>query len=184
VTLRPTPPVKGIWAIPVEVTCTESQREFIQTEAWKIVHKLGPDMEPPEAQIVDLRAEWQGVKRVPDEKAVKWTKEEQYAELATSTTDGPVILYFHGGAYILGSIETHRAFTARLAQVTDARILVLNYRLAPQHQFPAALLDAILSYKYLIDPPPGALHTAVDPSKIVISGDSAGVSAVLSRSDK
>ena len=173
--------MKGIWAIPVEVQCTDSQKKFVEAEAQKIITKLGPGMEIPETHAADLHAEWQGVKRVPDDKAARWTKEEQYAELETDTADSPVILYLHGGAFILCSIETHRSMTARLAEGSNARVFVVNYRLAPQHQFPAALIDAILCYKYLIDPPPGALHAAVDPSKIVIAGDSAGVYPITFR---
>ena len=174
-TSRPLPPVKGMWSIPVDIKCTESQKEFVESETRKVLAKLGPGIELPEAHIEDLHAEWQAVRRVPEEKSARWTREEQYAELATDMPDSPVILYLHGGAYIVCSIDTHRPLTAKLAEVSNARVFIVSYRLAPQHQFPAALLDAILAYKYLIDPPPGALHTAVDPKKIVIAGDSAGV---------
>ena len=174
-TTRRLPPVKGMWAIPVDINCSEPQKDFVMTEAKRILAKLGPDLNLPDFDAAQIPGEWQGVRRVPQEKAAKWTKEEQYAELANDTSDSPVVLYLHGGAYIVCSIETHRPLTARIAEGSNARLFAVEYRLAPQHPFPAALVDAILAYKYLIDPPPGALHTAVDPSKIVIAGDSAGV---------
>lgn len=78
-----------------------------------------------------------------------------------------VILYLHGGAYALGSIATYREFVARLARATSMRGLAINYRLAPEHPFPAALEDATSAYGWL-------LAQGVDPSRIIIAGDSAG----------
>lgn len=84
-----------------------------------------------------------------------------------------VILYLHGGAYALGSIDVHREFIARLAQATRMRCLAINYRLAPEHPFPAALEDATAAYHWL-------LAQGVDPSHIIIVGDSAGGGLALS----
>jgi acetyl esterase/lipase len=78
-----------------------------------------------------------------------------------------VILYLHGGAYALGSINTHREFTARLVSATKMRALSLSYRLAPEHPYPAAVKDATAAYLWL-------LNQGYDPSKIIIAGDSAG----------
>jgi epsilon-lactone hydrolase len=90
------------------------------------------------------------------------------AEWITGTeTDRGVFLYLHGGAYSLGSINTHRELVARLAHATGLRGLIIDYRLAPEHPFPAALEDAISSYKWLRD-------QGNDPAKIFVTGDSAG----------
>jgi monoterpene epsilon-lactone hydrolase len=78
-----------------------------------------------------------------------------------------VILYLHGGAYALGSINVHRELVARLAHSTRMRALAINYRLAPEHPYPAALSDATTAYLWL-------LNEGVHPSKIIIAGDSAG----------
>jgi len=78
-----------------------------------------------------------------------------------------VILYLHGGAYALGSIDTSREFAARLAHVTNTPVLAINYRLAPEHPFPAALEDAVSAYRWLPD-------QGFDPSQTIIAGDSAG----------
>ncbi|MDX1438080.1 MAG: alpha/beta hydrolase, partial [Anaerolineales bacterium] len=81
---------------------------------------------------------------------------------------GPgVILYLHGGAYALGSLDTHREFVARLARVTQRRALAIAYRLAPEHPFPAALEDARTAYEWL-------LQEGYAPADIVMAGDSAG----------
>ena len=78
-----------------------------------------------------------------------------------------VILYLHGGGYYLGSCNTHRALAAHLAAATGARALVIEYRLAPEHPFPAGLEDATAAYRWLLKG--GAL-----PARVVIAGDSAG----------
>ena len=59
-----------------------------------------------------------------------------------------VMLYLHGGAYALGSIDTHRELVARLARATKMRGLAIDYRLAPEHPFPAALEDATAAYHW------------------------------------
>lgn len=77
------------------------------------------------------------------------------------------ILYFHGGGYTAMSPRTHRCMTSRLAAWSGARLLSLDYRLAPEHRFPAALDDAVAAYRALIE-------AGTPPSGIVVAGDSAG----------
>lgn len=69
---------------------------------------------------------------------------------------------------------THREVTTKLAKITGGRCYSVRYRLAPQEPFPAALLDAFVSYLTLLSPPEGSLHTPVPANKIVFAGDSAG----------
>lgn len=90
------------------------------------------------------------------------------AELLDSegAKDG-VVLYLHGGAYALGSVNVHREFLSRLAKTCRAGVLAINYRLAPEHPYPAALEDALTAFNWLIT-------QGYDPAKIVIAGDSAG----------
>jgi epsilon-lactone hydrolase len=81
--------------------------------------------------------------------------------------DDRVVLYLHGGGYVMGSINTHRAMIARIARAAKARALALDYRMAPEHPFPAAVEDATAAYRWL-------LAQGYKPGKIAISGDSAG----------
>jgi acetyl esterase/lipase len=90
----------------------------------------------------------------------EWFRREDAAQ-------GPVILYLHGGGYAIGSIETHRDLIARLCRASRASALALEYRLAPEHKFPAQLEDALCAYQWLLD-------ENIDPRRIVIAGDSAG----------
>jgi acetyl esterase/lipase len=78
-----------------------------------------------------------------------------------------VVLYLHGGGYVLGSRRTHRELAARIADAAQARVLVLDYRLAPEHPFPAAVDDATESYRWL-------RSQGVAAGSIAIAGDSAG----------
>jgi acetyl esterase/lipase len=78
-----------------------------------------------------------------------------------------LILYFHGGGYIAGSPQTHRALIARLAQASEATAFALDYRLAPEFAFPAAVRDGIDAYRHLI-------AKSVSPSSIIFAGDGSG----------
>ena len=79
-----------------------------------------------------------------------------------------IIYYLHGGGYIAGSIKVYRDLAMRIARVSNARALIINYRLAPEHPFPAALEDATKAYQWLID------SQGISPNNLIIAGDSAG----------
>ncbi|MFZ0016314.1 MAG: alpha/beta hydrolase [Acetobacteraceae bacterium] len=78
-----------------------------------------------------------------------------------------VIMFLHGGAYISGSIASHRHVMAELGRQAEARTLALGYRLAPEHAFPAALDDALAGYRFL-------LSSGYDAARITLAGESAG----------
>ncbi len=78
-----------------------------------------------------------------------------------------VLLYFHGGGYVIGSVASHREQASLLAAAAGCAALIIDYRLAPEHPFPAALQDARASYRWL-------LNNRCDPERIIVAGDSAG----------
>ena len=78
-----------------------------------------------------------------------------------------ILLYLHGGSYNAGSINSHRSMVANLAAAANARAMIIDYRLAPEHPYPAALEDAIAAYQWLMD----NMHPS---SQIAVIGDSAG----------
>jgi monoterpene epsilon-lactone hydrolase len=78
------------------------------------------------------------------------------------------ILYLHGGAYNAGSLNTHRTLAAEIAKASGISVLVLGYRLAPEHPFPAGLEDAVKAYEWLLH-----VH-GIAPHRILLAGDSAG----------
>lgn len=81
--------------------------------------------------------------------------------------ESPVVLWFHGGAYVFGSPATHAAMLARLCRETGGRAILPDYRKAPEHPFPAALEDAEAAWRDL-------LAGGADPAQIIVGGDSAG----------
>jgi len=83
-----------------------------------------------------------------------------------------VILYFHGGGYVSGTCRAHRSIVAKFVEGSQTGALLFEYRLAPEHRFPAALEDSLTTYRWLLD-------QGVLPSHIVFVGDSAGGGLVL-----
>jgi epsilon-lactone hydrolase len=81
--------------------------------------------------------------------------------------DGRAVLYLHGGAFCIGSPRTHRSLAAHFAKAARATLYVPDYRLAPEHPFPAPLEDAVHAWRAL-------LERGIDPGKMAIAGDSAG----------
>jgi len=83
------------------------------------------------------------------------------------------ILYIHGGGYTMGSCNTHRSLASRIALASQAPALLVNYRLAPENPFPAALEDVKTAYRWLLD-------QRIKASRIIIAGDSSGGGLAIS----
>ena len=86
---------------------------------------------------------------------------------APNANDNSAVLFLHGGAYILGSIESNRELAARISKSTRSRVLNIEYRLAPENPFLAAVEDATDAYRWVLD-------QGIDPAQIAIAGASAG----------
>ena len=112
----------------------------------KLTEKLSPRVQVDVLQIDDIYTEW----------IAQPGADERH-----------VILYFHGGGYVSGSVAIHRLLCYELAHATGVRILLPEYRLAPENPFPAALDDAMSAYRWL-------LAQGFKPADITIAGDSAG----------
>ncbi|MEN0108355.1 MAG: alpha/beta hydrolase fold domain-containing protein [Pseudomonas sp.] len=108
-----------------------------------------------------------GVRRVEGSlggRPCEWQRPEQDSQ--------QVLLYLHGGAYLIGAPATHRAITSHLAKRGKLAVCALDYRLAPEHPFPAALDDALAAYQAL-------LAQGYRSEQIVVGGDSAGGNLAL-----
>ncbi|MCW5724181.1 MAG: alpha/beta hydrolase [Maricaulaceae bacterium] len=94
---------------------------------------------------------------------------------------GPLVLFTHGGGYVVGDLDTHDPLCRRLAHEGDFRVLALDYRLAPEHRFPAAVEDALAVFDWLRGG--GAAELGGDPARLGVAGDSAGggLAAVLAQ---
>lgn len=126
----------------------------------------------PDGDIDEVRANWEAIARrmrtarrvgvrtaVIDGIKCEWLVPE-------GCSDAPVLLYLHGGAYLLGSARTHRRMVSFVARAAGMRALLPEYRLAPEHPFPAALDDALAVYRSLVG--------QSDGSMMAVAGDSAG----------
>jgi acetyl esterase/lipase len=82
------------------------------------------------------------------------------------------LLYFHGGGYVIGSLDSHRHLVAEAGRTAGIAALALDYRLAPEHPFPAAVDDALAGYRFL-------LARGIRPGRIALGGDSAGGGLVV-----
>jgi epsilon-lactone hydrolase len=130
---------------PGEAALVDFTRRRFSTPGWLVwLHSLGVKIERVDSTV---KGEW------------------------VSPRDGPksgrVVYYLHGGGYISGSAKSCRPITATLARLADARVFGLDYRLAPEHRFPAGLEDAVAGYRWL-------LSRGTDPGSTAIVGDSAG----------
>jgi monoterpene epsilon-lactone hydrolase len=126
----------------------------------------------PETPLEDARAGWDmlgatlpladGVTVEPvrvGELSAEW--------LAPAGVGNVTVLHLHGGGYVIGSCASHRPFASHLAATLEARVLVPEYRRAPEHPAPAAIDDALACYRWL-------LESGIEPGQLVVSGDSAG----------
>ena len=132
--------------------------------------KLPP---PNTLTIEQRRAQYERAERVfptpPDVKVETIAAPARPAEWLTPPgvrTDA-VVLYLHGGGYVIGSPRSHRHLAAAIARSAGTRALLLDYRLAPEHPFPAALEDSVAAYQWL-------LGQGIAPERVVVAGDSAG----------
>lgn len=89
--------------------------------------------------------------------------------LRSATADGTTgtMLYLHGGGYVIGGLDSHTPMATHIARATGCDLLLLDYRLAPEHRFPAAVDDSAAAYRWLLD-------QGTDPATVAIAGDSAG----------
>lgn len=87
--------------------------------------------------------------------------------------EGRFILYIHGGAWVAGSVVTHRHLAVAISRASQAQVLLIDYRLAPENPFPAGLQDCLAAYRWL-------LEKGNSPAQLGIAGDSAGGNLALS----
>jgi monoterpene epsilon-lactone hydrolase len=122
------------------------RKERIKLEKTAGMFRYSQDVQLKPVSIHDLPAEW---------------------IIPTDLVANRTILYFHGGSYNAGSIKTHRVLVANIASASKARLLIVDYRLAPEFPFPAAIEDAKLAYEWL-------LENGCSPNEVILVGDSAG----------
>jgi acetyl esterase len=135
------------------------------------VDKMSEDCEaaPPEvAATID------GTIPVPGA-AIKFRR---YRPLGVDGTRLPTLIYYHGGGWVIGNIETHDSTCRRLANKSRCQVISVDYRLAPEHPFPTPTDDSLAAFRHIRD---NAAQFGADPARLAVGGDSAGgnISAVV-----
>ena len=136
------------WGGDAEALARRARRVFGAPNPLQWLRTRGVRIEP--VRTGDVRGEW----------------------VTAARAEQGVVLYMHGGGYVAGSPATHRPITAALARLTGRRVFSLDYRLAPEHRFPAALDDALAAYRWL-------LWQGITSGGVALAGDSAGGGLVL-----
>jgi acetyl esterase len=85
----------------------------------------------------------------------------------------PVLVYFHGGGWVIGDLESHDATVRALAAASGVTVVAVDYRLAPENPFPAAVDDCLAAVRWVAEPSTAA-DLAIDPDRMAVGGDSAG----------
>ena len=116
-----------------------------------LANKLAEDVTVESVNAAGVRAEWTSTGNAVANRA---------------------ILYVHGGGYVIGSLDSHRHAVAEMGRAAAVRVLALDYRLAPEHPFPAPVEDTVAGYRYL-------LAQGFSPAHIALAGDSAGGGLVV-----
>jgi acetyl esterase len=83
----------------------------------------------------------------------------------------PVLVFYHGGGYVIGDLDTHDYVCRKLANVARCAVVAVDYRLAPEHKFPAAVDDAAAALRFIVKE---AASLKIDPARVAVGGDSAG----------
>lgn len=140
-------------------------------EPWVEASRVGDDVDRVRAAAEELHGRFSppdGVRVVPMNAAGT-----PALKLVPPTVGDGVVVYLHGGGHIAGSAYGYRHLAGAIAVAAQASVVVVDYRLAPENPFPAALEDAVNAYTWLLD-------TGTDPGRITIAGDSSGGGLVMS----
>jgi acetyl esterase/lipase len=141
----------------------QARRRLGSPKLWQWYHARRLRLQPVEEK--NFGSEW--LETIENNVRGEWL------ETKKAGRDENTIFYIHGGGYVCCSARTHRPITATLARLSDFRVFSLNYRLAPENPFPAALDDALIAYEWLLR------ERNISSSKIALAGDSAGGGLVL-----
>jgi len=140
------------------------------------VDKMSEDSEAPPPEVA---ATIDGAIDAPDGQV----RLRRYRPIGVEGARLPTLVYYHGGGWVIGSIETHDSTCRRLANKSRCQVISVDYRLAPEHPFPTPTDDALLAFRHIRDN--AALFDA-DAARIAVGGDSAGgnIAAVLCQACK
>jgi len=94
-----------------------------------------------------------------------------YRGIGTKAGPLPVLVFYHGGGYVIGDLDTHDYVCRKIANIAQCCVIAVDYRLAPEHKFPAAIEDSAAALRWIVQQ---AASLSIDPSRVAVGGDSAG----------
>jgi epsilon-lactone hydrolase len=146
------PEIQALWAkLAARPRSLDYRQRRKDLDARGLEYGVAPDVVVEPVSVGGLRAEWLS---------------------APGADRNSAVLYLHGGGYVIGSVDSHRHLVAEAGRAAKSWALSLDYRLAPEHPFPAAVDDALAAYRFL-------LGRGIRPSRIALAGDSAGGGQVV-----
>jgi acetyl esterase/lipase len=146
-----------------EMTPFQARMAKTPTEAVQaLLMKVGHGPMPPKTDIAH-----KVLPVGPDEGILVRT----YTPLEGTNGNRPVVVYFHGGGWVIAGLDTYEASAAALAARTGAIVVSVAYRMAPEHRFPTAHMDAMDAYTWVVQ---NAAQMGGDPSRVAVAGESAG----------
>ncbi len=158
----PDPPTRALLRAVVEadlppmhtLTPTEARQGMLDGR----INDIDP---PPVAEIVDRTIPGPGGE----------LRIRSYYPHAAGAEGLPTVLYFHGGGFVIGDLDTHDVLCRQLCRLAEVLVVAVDYRLAPEHRYPAAVEDAVASLEWL-----RGAHAEIgaDPGRLAVAGDSAG----------
>ncbi|PQE06291.1 lipase esterase protein [Rutstroemia sp. NJR-2017a BBW] len=174
-------PIKGpMWVSKFHLSAPEN--DIVQELALRVIDELGnPIKTNSQPASVGIDVEWVGYRSNVDSNAPEppLSELENYHNLMGEAKNKGVVIYVYGGAFYLNAPARYRKITARLSKMTGLPCMMVRQRLAPQHPFPAALIDVFRGYMSLLSPHPSAPNSAFPGSSIVLAGDSSGANLAL-----
>jgi acetyl esterase len=188
------PPTVQRWLTPSELSPRDGQE--LEPEIGMALRLLSLEKEtferfpPPRARdMVKREAKAFGGVPIPvrfvEDRSIQGPREHIVVRLyrdhlAGATEPTPLLVYFHGGGWVVGDLETHDPFCRFLARELGFPVVAVDYRLAPESPFPAAVDDSVAAFQWAVA---HASELGIDPARIAVAGDSAGgnLSAVVSQ---
>ncbi|MEO0790175.1 MAG: alpha/beta hydrolase [Bacteroidota bacterium] len=135
-----------------------------------------------ERREFDIQGTWFAHDPEPTVSITKWIVDGRNGQVpceihrpeALPATDAPALVYFHGGGFLSGSLDSHRDLCRQLAHEINCAVIAVDYRLAPEHKFPTGINDCLDTYDAVVDQ---ADNLGLNPNRISVGGDSAGGNA-------
>jgi acetyl esterase len=180
----PLPIIKLLIGKPIEIDGLTMDPYVQFMIKYFVDHEIGYIPSPEEERReLDIQGNWFAHKPESSVSIKKWTVEvtngkiqcNVYRSTRLPKKNAPALLFYHGGGYVSGSLESHRNLCRQIAHEVNCAVVAVDYRLAPEYKFPIAINDCLAAFDAVVK---HAADLGLDPKRISLGGDSAGGNAV------